>query len=138
VLRDFEDRSGLHSGKMVFIKRWEKQGKTNKQTKRGGEGILKNHVSFCISHRAGFLWISTPSCFQEQNRHARACKAKHSWRANFRPTSLGNVPLTSEECMIFIRMYKHQILSVNLDGGSCSLAQVSPGVLVILKSVTFT
>lgn len=35
-------------------------------------------------------------------------------------------------------MYKHQILTVNLDGGWRSLAQVPPGVPVSLKYVTFT
>lgn len=84
------------------------------------------------------MWVSTPSCFQEQNRHARACKAKHSWRANFRPTSLGNVPLTNEECAIFMHTYKHQILTVNLDSCSCSLAQVPPGEPVTLKYITFS
>lgn len=35
-------------------------------------------------------------------------------------------------------MYKHQILTVNLDGGWCSLVQVSPGVPGSLKFFTFT
>lgn len=105
------------------------EARKNKQKKR--EGILKKITySFCVSHRVGFLWVSTPSCFQERNRHARACKAKHSWRANFRTTSLGNVPLTNEECMIFMHMYKHQILTVNLDGCWRSLVQIPPGVPV--------